>query len=258
MSKADSIPTTETAGAAAPVTLRSLADAGDKALLEISMGLEAIRTIALQIEHDGGDGAGLTFCINQIGALLDGAVQPLVNYSMGASPAGFTEPASEALERDGQDGDASRPGADLDAAAEPSREAAAAAIDAAAATVMAMGRAIYGRDGAAMARAGVVMHDAADDLRRSKEPPAGPTVTSHYAAWLQARGAEMVKLDDDAAESAGNDAWRHAQDAIACPARERWEIAHKLEILQWVLTPGDIDARLKATLFAGIAADLEG
>jgi len=42
------------------------------------------------------------------------------------------------------------------------------------------------------------------------------------------------------------------------PARERWEIAHKLEILQWMLAPGEIDRRLKATLFAGIAAGLEG
>ena len=238
MSKADSIPTTETAGAAAPVTLRSLADAGDKALLEISMGLEAIRTIALQIEHDGGDGAGLTFCINQIGALLDGSVQPLVNYGMGARPPGFTEAASEAG------------GADCPSL-EELRKMADAIPDRALPAAVAALRLLAGDDKPDIAGEAPEC-DAQDDA------PAGPTVASVYAAWLVARGAERQAGTEAAGEAAAADAWSLALSAFPMPARERWEVAHKVEMLDWMLAPGTVDPHVRRAAFAGILADLEG
>lgn len=78
------------------------------------------------------------------------------------------------------------------------------------------------------------------------------TVSKLYAAWLSERGAE---LSGDRGEDGGG-AWEIAVEAFTLPAAERWEIAYKLEMLEWLLSSGDPGAHVRLPAFAGILADL--
>lgn len=91
------------------------------------------------------------------------------------------------------------------------------------------------------------------------------SVSEYYAAWLQARGQELAAVfnsteagdaHEDEADRAASDAWEIALAAISTPAAKQYEIAYKVEMLQWALMPGDCDRDVKVKAFAGILADL--
>jgi len=86
----------------------------------------------------------------------------------------------------------------------------------------------------------------------------GPTVARVYAEWLAARGAELQARNDGEGEAAEAKGWSLALSIFPLPACERWEIAHKVEILDWMLAPGTVDPHVRRAAFAGILADLEG
>jgi hypothetical protein len=127
--------------------------------------------------------------------------------------------------------------------------------------LVACGHSLPGPEGAAVLRAaGDVDRTAAWLRARRWQREAPDTVTPLYAAWLSARGKELVTPEGggEGDDGEGSDAWQIAQDAIDTPAGEPWEIAHKVEILRWMLASGDIDRHVKERAFAAILADLEG
>jgi len=258
-----------------------LAQAADRALYDVEWGLQGIRSQALRGSAftDESDAQGILFCVQQLEGILAGPVAQLVNYSMGARPPGQTETASKARDCEATE--------TPDASLQELREAAARIPDRALPAALAALRSLKGEakpddDGgqqereaiadqlrglaatgdAVTARAAVAAIEALErdgqDDDTQDDAPAGPTVASVYAAWLVARGAERQAGTEAAGEAAAADAWSLALSAFPMPARERWEVGHKVEMLDWMLAPGTVDPHVRRAAFAGIMADLEG
>lgn len=100
--------------------------------------------------------------------------------------------------------------------------------------------------------------------RGEPERKTGDTVALLYGRWLAARGASQIKgetrdSEGEPYDDSDNDAaWQAARQAFTVAAAERWEVAHKVEMLRWLMAGGDIDRHEKEAAFASIVADLEG
>ena len=136
-------------------------------------------------------------------------------------------------------------------------------IDALAVAVMGCADQIGGAERAPLARAACDLLQVATGLRlrqelagTDKDEGGGETVTSCYAAWLLERGAALE--GSGKAEGDGKDAWSFAVKSFGLPARESYEIGYKVEMADWIFSSGDPGPRTRRTVFAGIAADLEG